>query len=155
MKTLVALALVSLFAVGSAHAVGLAVGPYVTTQSDDGDGTAGPFVSGFFSVMPRLVVELGYDASGEGAGESMTRLGGHYSVLTSYDADLTLGGGLAIRGFGVELTENGGYISVAMQTKSDAGSPTYRFGVDVNANFSRDPKPNVTLKTAVVLALPF
>jgi hypothetical protein len=139
----------------SAGAVGLAVGPYVTTQTEDGDGTAGPMVSGYFALMPKVVIQLGYEASGEGAGEAMTRLGGHYSVLTSLNADVTLGGGFAIRGFGVEMSENGGFASVAVQTKNATGNPTYRFGVDVNMDFSRQPKPSVTLSTAVVLPLPF
>jgi len=154
MKTLLFIVL-GLFIATSAGAVGLAVGPYITTQTEDGDGTAGPMLSGYFSLMPRLVIQLGYEASGEGAGEAMTRLGGHYSVLTSPNGDITLGGGLAIRGFGAELSENGGFGSVAFQTKSVEGAPSYRFGVDVNMDFSRQPKPSVTLSTAVVLPLPF
>ncbi len=160
-KKLVALALVSMLAVAftpdlvrsQAGFESFTVGAQVTLR-DHADATAGPDLNGFVRLTRNLTLEGGYAASGEGAMEALARLGAHYTVYSfGYELDsifdVTLGGGVAVRALGVELTESGGFISLGLQ----GDLPTigeWRFAVDVNGNFERQPKPNMTIRSAKV-----
>jgi hypothetical protein len=93
--------------------------------------------------------EFAYEASGEGATESLTRLGGHWAVLSYPRMDFTLGGGAVVRAFGVELTNVGAFGGLGAIVKNSDGQPKY--GVSVYGNWSLpDPRPNATFRTFVV-----
>ena len=156
MNRIVALLIVSCLAVGSAQAVEFSsfnIGPQLTLR-ENGDATVGPDLSGFVALTPRLTLEGAYFFSGEGAQQSLARLGAHYAVWgkgyePSRTFNVTLGGGVMIKALGVEYTESGGYLSAGIQSEL----PTFgewRFGVDLNGSFNRDPKPNMTIRSAKV-----
>ena len=138
----------------TAQAAGLATGAHLSLRNADTDATAGLFASGFFE-MPDIAfwtpdyAEFAFESSGEGATESLTRLGGHWAVLSYPKLDVTLGGGAVVRALGVQATNIGEFVGIGGTLKDADGNVKFGGWVYVNADLP-NPRPTVTFRTAYI-----